>query len=248
MPEAGARRVDEHQIAHVDEAVLVVDDAVGRRRAVRVIGSAHALWAERAHVQPNRGGARTPVVQKSDGTMRIFLVAAEVRDVRHARLGRRRRRIAVLIVRRRWIIVHGILHMDHQHPRLGLIGNGPSFDRDRTLRRLMRIVQQARRLAQLLGAQSLGVGRVRRATIGRATIGRATIGRATIGRRADRDCGRRAEQRAQHEAGPWFRHFHLKELTWLARSRAMRKHAVNFRNFHCPAHKYFARLAPRDLR
>jgi hypothetical protein len=63
--------------------------------------------------------------------MRIFLVAAKVRDVGHARLGRRRRRVAVLIVRRRRIIVHGILDVHHQHARLGLIGNGATFDRDR---------------------------------------------------------------------------------------------------------------------
>ena len=36
--EAGARRVDEHEVAGVEQAVVVVDELVGRGRRVRVVG------------------------------------------------------------------------------------------------------------------------------------------------------------------------------------------------------------------
>jgi hypothetical protein len=54
MPEARAGGIDEHEIGHVDEAVLIVDDPVRRRSGVCVVGGAHALRAESAHVQPHR--------------------------------------------------------------------------------------------------------------------------------------------------------------------------------------------------
>jgi len=54
VSEARARGVDEHEVAHIEQAVLIVDHAVWRSGRVRVVGGAHTLRAESAHVQPHR--------------------------------------------------------------------------------------------------------------------------------------------------------------------------------------------------
>ena len=123
VPEARAGRVDEHQIAHVDQAVFVVDHPIGGGGAVRVVGGPHALRPERTHVQPDGRGAGAAVVQEGDGPLRIFLVAAEISDVGHARLRPAAAAGAVLLARRRRIVVHRILEVNHHHARLGLIGD-----------------------------------------------------------------------------------------------------------------------------
>ncbi len=52
MTESRTGSIDEYQVAHVDEAVLIVDHAVGSGRHVPVVRGHHALGAERSHVQP----------------------------------------------------------------------------------------------------------------------------------------------------------------------------------------------------
>src|SRR6185312_4699666 len=65
--EAGARGVDEHLVGDVQQAVFVVDQRVGRAGGVGVVGSAHALRTEGAHVQPHGGGTRAAVEEEGHG-------------------------------------------------------------------------------------------------------------------------------------------------------------------------------------
>src|SRR5207244_4860992 len=72
---AGGNRVDEHEIADVDQRVLVVLERVRRRRLKPLVGHPDALRRERSHVQPDRGGARTAVVEKRyRSRLRVFSV------------------------------------------------------------------------------------------------------------------------------------------------------------------------------
>jgi hypothetical protein len=50
--EAGTGRVDEHEIAGVEQALIVIDDRVGCRLRMGVVGGNHPLGAKSAHVQP----------------------------------------------------------------------------------------------------------------------------------------------------------------------------------------------------
>jgi hypothetical protein len=83
--ESGARRVDEHQIARIEQAVIVFDESVRRRRRVLIVQRNHAFGPERAHVQPDGRRARAAVVQERQRSMRAVGVALEVRDIEHAR-------------------------------------------------------------------------------------------------------------------------------------------------------------------
>ena len=64
--EAGAGRVDENEVGDVEQALVVVDDRVGRGGRMAVVRRDHAPWPERAHVQPYRRGAGAAIVQEGD--------------------------------------------------------------------------------------------------------------------------------------------------------------------------------------
>jgi hypothetical protein len=53
MAESGAGRVDEHQVAGIEQSEFIVDEAIRRRRAMGIIGGYHPLRTEGAHVQPD---------------------------------------------------------------------------------------------------------------------------------------------------------------------------------------------------
>src|SRR5690606_30754190 len=60
--EAGADGIDEHHVGDIERALVVVDNLVRRRAIVLGVRRQHqTLWAERAHVQPQRGRAGAAV-------------------------------------------------------------------------------------------------------------------------------------------------------------------------------------------
>ena len=52
--ETRAGGIDEYDIARVEQAVVVVDELVRRRRRMAVVTGDHTFGAECAHVQPHR--------------------------------------------------------------------------------------------------------------------------------------------------------------------------------------------------
>ena len=148
VSEAGAGCIDEHQVAHVEQAVLVVDDAIRRRGAVRIVRRPHALRTERAHVQPHGRRARPAVEQERDRPRAVRLVALEVRDVRHADLGRLRRRLLSFRGLRRIVVLRIVQIHDHD-ARLGLVRRLLAADARRTLRHAHFVRQVQRRQALL---------------------------------------------------------------------------------------------------
>ena len=87
--EARARRVDEDEIAGVEQAVVIVDDVVRRRRRVGVVGGDDASGPERAHVQPHRRRARSAVEQEGDRPLSRARALLEIGGVEHRRSRRR---------------------------------------------------------------------------------------------------------------------------------------------------------------
>ena len=69
--EARAHGVDEDQVAGIQQAVGIVDVGVRRRRGQAVRLHLHHLGAEGAHVQPDRGRARSAVEQEPDRPLRF---------------------------------------------------------------------------------------------------------------------------------------------------------------------------------
>ena len=85
---ACARRVDEHQVACVEDRIVVVDDAVGRgRRVTAVISRHHLLGTERAHVQPHGRGAGAAVVNEGHRPVGRRDALLEIGHVEHRGLG-----------------------------------------------------------------------------------------------------------------------------------------------------------------
>ena len=82
--ETGAGRIDEYEVAGIEQAVFVVDDVVRRSRRVLIVRGHHALGPERAHVQPYRGRARSAVVEKSQRAFFIVLALLEIGDIEDA--------------------------------------------------------------------------------------------------------------------------------------------------------------------
>ena len=53
-PKARSRRIDEHQIGRIEQAVCIVHQLVGSRRRMAVVQCDNALGPKGAHMQPNR--------------------------------------------------------------------------------------------------------------------------------------------------------------------------------------------------
>ena len=73
---AGADRVHEHQVGEFQPGEFVVHELDGIGQRFSVVGRLHALRAERAEVQPHRGGAGAAVEGEGDrprGFLRIVL-------------------------------------------------------------------------------------------------------------------------------------------------------------------------------
>src|SRR4029077_10498173 len=84
VADAGAHRIDHHQVALVEQAEFVVDRAVRARRGRRRIRDHDAPRTEYAHVQPQRGGAGAAVEGEGDGTSAGLHVTARVSHVADA--------------------------------------------------------------------------------------------------------------------------------------------------------------------
>ena len=87
--EAGAGHVDEHQIARIQQALVVVDDRVRRRRRVGGVIGDHTARPEGAHMQPHGCRARAAIEQEGDRPPGHIAAMLEVSDVGHAGFGRR---------------------------------------------------------------------------------------------------------------------------------------------------------------
>ena len=86
---AGARHIDKNQVAHIEQAVGVVNQLVRRARQVRIAGRLYILWSQRSHVQPHRRTARPAVVEKRHRPLFRLGAGLEIRHVKHVRHGRR---------------------------------------------------------------------------------------------------------------------------------------------------------------
>jgi len=64
--ETRRHRIDEDEVADVDEPVLVVDEFVGRRRSEALLVHGHAAGTEDAEMQPHRGGPGPAVERERD--------------------------------------------------------------------------------------------------------------------------------------------------------------------------------------
>ena len=82
--EAGSGRIHKHEIGHVEQAVVIVDDRIGRGRSVGIVGGDDALRPECSHVKPHGRGTGTAVIEKRDWARRAFVVGLEVGNVEHA--------------------------------------------------------------------------------------------------------------------------------------------------------------------
>ena len=85
--ETRARRVDEHKVGGVQQAVGVLHQPIGGGGGVGVVGGHHPARAEGAHVQPHGRGARPAVVQEGDRPVRRGRALGEIGDVEHRSLG-----------------------------------------------------------------------------------------------------------------------------------------------------------------
>ena len=85
---AGADRVDEHEVGHVEDRQRIVAQDVRRRAVIGVCIARHlhALRAEQAHVQPDRGRAGSAIEHERDGAGPAD-VFADVGDGEQARAG-----------------------------------------------------------------------------------------------------------------------------------------------------------------
>ncbi len=92
--ETGGHRVNEHQIAAVQDGILVVHQPERRRRQRAVVVHLHAARAERAEVQPHGRRAGTAVETKRDRARGLVGFAGarvgDVKDRRAHRAGGRR--------------------------------------------------------------------------------------------------------------------------------------------------------------
>ena len=137
--ETGAGRVDEDQIAGVEQARFVVDQRVGRCRRMRIIRRHDPLRAEGAHVQPDRRRARPAIEQEGQRPVLARLAMGEIGDIGHGRLGRRvLGGVAILmpgfLIGLR-VLRHVIpaLGMDDQRADCGLVVDMLAADRDRAV-------------------------------------------------------------------------------------------------------------------
>src|SRR6185437_8478743 len=86
--EAGAGRVDEDEIAGVEERVGIVDHLVRRRRGVRIVAGHDTLGPKGAHVQPDGRRAGTAIEQEGYRATARRDAALGVIDEEHRRFRR----------------------------------------------------------------------------------------------------------------------------------------------------------------
>ena len=152
--EARARGVDKNEIACIEQALVVVDQVIGRRRGVRIVGGDDALWSKRTHMQPHCRRAGAAIVEKRDGTSLRVLAALGVVDKEHRGFRGRLLGFRGLVVG--FIValvgVNGLLHVvpvlrvDNDRARNSLVGDRRALHRHRALRDLV------------LGLEELGFG------------------------------------------------------------------------------------------
>ncbi len=84
---ARRHRIDEHEVCHVEQGVLVVDQSCGRRHRHPVIGEPHPARSVEAEVEPHRGRSGTAVEGEDDGAIGgIVDIGPGVGDVEERRL------------------------------------------------------------------------------------------------------------------------------------------------------------------
>ena len=195
----GPRRVDEHQVADVQQAVGVVDERVGSGRSVGIVAGLDASWPKGAHVQPYRRGARTAIVEEGYRPPGRGNAVLEVGDVEHRRLG-----LGILVGARALVghllggLVGGlrVLAPGLVVPALGMDDDGSGH----------RPVVHA--LALDVHAPETGdaLGREDHAVVGFRGVGRRRLGIFALGR-LRRRFGGDGRRRRQRQAGGEKQHF-----------------------------------------
>ncbi len=143
--EAGAGRVDEDEIAGIEQAEIVVDDRVGRGGRVRIISGDDAPGPECSHVEPHGGRARAAVVEESHRALRVLAVGFEVRDVEHAGFGGLVLGVLVRIILRDVVPALG---MDDESTGKGVVSDRIPTDGDGAFARLLLGLEVFRRLSR----------------------------------------------------------------------------------------------------
>jgi len=118
VTEARAGCVDEDQVAAVQKAELVIDDAIRRGGTVRIVHRHHALRTEGSHVQPDRGRTGAAVEYERERPVRVFLVTFEVGDIGHGHFRRLRDRLVCFLRR---IVIQWVAQMHYQQAGFGLV-------------------------------------------------------------------------------------------------------------------------------
>ena len=114
----GAGHVDEHDVADIEQTLVVVHDGIRRGRRVAVVIGEHAARAERAHVQPYRRGPWAAVEQERDRPPGHIRAVLEIGDVGHAGFGGR---VLVVVPGGRGVVP--ALGMDDQRAGEGVVGD-----------------------------------------------------------------------------------------------------------------------------
>ncbi len=87
--EAGAHRVDEHEVTGIEDGIFVIDQPARRRQGEPLVGPRHPLGAERAEVYPERRRPGSAVEAEGDRAAGRVLHAVErVGDVEDRRRDR----------------------------------------------------------------------------------------------------------------------------------------------------------------
>ena len=149
--EAGAGRVDEHEVGRVQQAVVVVHQPVRCRVGVGVVGGDDPPGPERAHVQPDRGGARTAVVDKGDGPVLRPRALLQVGDIEHRRFRGGVLGVAGAVGR---VGVVPALRVDHQGAGTRLVVDLLPAHRDGAVRQLL--LRQEVRQVLVVGRRVVG--------------------------------------------------------------------------------------------
>ena len=153
--EAGAGGVDEDQIADVEQAVFVVHHGIRSGGSVAVVGSNYAFRPECSHVQPDRRGTGSAVVEEGERAGFAFVVRFEIGHIKHAGFGGLVLVIFVGVLRN----VVPIFGMHDQRARECVVVNDAAADGDRSLAGLLLGFEFFRVLRLDLRRFGLGYGR-----------------------------------------------------------------------------------------
>ena len=64
---AGGDRIDENQVAGIEQGRFIIHEPIGRRHRLAILGEDDSPWTESAQVKPDGGGSRSAVEKEGEG-------------------------------------------------------------------------------------------------------------------------------------------------------------------------------------